>query len=149
MGAESAMKVQMLTRGGWQDAGDYRPDRAEELVRKLRETEAIVRVEGEVPQRPRIGWSPEPGSGVWLGKIDDITLFVLSPPPRPPHPGGWVLYVLLPGYQRDPVDMRSRPEAEETAERVLDAFQWRIGVRGYRQSGADATVPLVQLADGD
>lgn len=127
----------MLGRGGWRDLGDFRVDRAAALATGLRHEGEVVRVEGERLPRPRIGWSDEESTGTLLGRIDDITLFVVVPPPLRQRSGvgtsaAWVMHVLLPGYQSGVYEFRNQIETMDAAERLLDMFQWRIGVRGWR-----------------
>lgn len=116
--------VELLGSDGWKSAGDYAPERASQLADLLRMSGAVVRVEGERPQRGRIGWRFEPAHSTWVGSIDRIELFVIVA-----QDVGAVLHPSLPGYRRAKM-CSSSPVAQDMAERILDQFIMRLGVRG-------------------
>jgi hypothetical protein len=117
--------VEILGSDGWKDAGNYTFERATQVAELMRSGGAIVRMEGETPIRGRIRWRFEPASATWIGDIDGIELFVVVIQEL-----GAVLYPALPGYNRQGKVCGDAPAAQDTAERVLDHFVMRIGVRG-------------------
>lgn len=132
--------VEILGSDGWKSAGVYRPERAKQLAELLRLSGAIVRVEGERPLRPRIRWRSEQASGSWIGELDRIELFVVVVGEQ-----SCTLYPALPGY-RTPKLCADAPCAADTAERVLDQFILRMGVRGLGV-GSPAATDTIELGD--
>lgn len=139
------VRVEVLGTGGWNAAGSYRPERAAQLAELLRLGGAIVRVEGERPIRGRLTWVYEDGSGSWVGQVDGIDLFALTPQPGRAGLASdiWTLHVLLPGYHREKV-FRTQELAEDAAEQIVDNFVWRIGVRAMsdRSPTTDETIEM-------
>lgn len=130
--------VELLGSDGWKSAGSYTPTRAQQLATLLRMSGAIVRVEGEQPLRGRIHWHYEPDHGAWLGELDKIELFVVVVQDKVS-----TLYPALPGY-RQPRICSSSPVAKDMAERMLDQFIMRIGVRGL-DATASTTTDTIEL----
>lgn len=126
-------KVELLGSDGWKSAGEYAIDRAKQLAELLRLSGAIVRVEGEQPQRGRIHWKFEPEHGSWLGSLDGIELFVVVM-----QDASCTLYPALPGYRKAKL-CDSAPAAADTAERILDQFIMRMGVRGVSLTTSSTT----------
>lgn len=133
-------KVEILGSDGWRSAGTYAQRRAQQLGELLRMSGAIVRVEGERPLRGRIRWRHESASGSWVGELDGIELFAVVV-----RDTSCTLYPALPGY-RTPKLCDDPPQAADTAERVLDQFIMRMGVRGLGV-GSPAATDTIELEE--
>jgi len=140
------LTVEILGSDGWKLAGTYQNDRAAKMAELLRLGGAIVRVGNEFLIRTRIGWRWEQPSGSWIGGIDGIDLFSLVD-----YRGGATLYPEIPGYRQPKVFSGDWGLAtgRDAAERILDQFVWRIGVRGLSSGNGPSadTAELPTLSD--
>lgn len=124
-GGTMLTKVETLEHGGWVTLGVFGRTRARKMCALLRREGQIVRCEGEVVKRPRIGWLAAQ-EHTQLGQVDGIDIFILS---YRPWNSSWALFVRLPDQQvAEPHEFSEEEAAKDAAERLLDTFIWRLGV---------------------
>jgi hypothetical protein len=118
--------IESLSQGRWTRIGEFSATRAKKLSLLLRREGQIVRTDAEVPVKGRIGWATA-SNDTQLGTVDSIDIFVLAKT-GDGAPGRWVLYARLPGCDGKPTYTDTEAEAKASAETILDAFVWRMGV---------------------